>query len=198
MFTELVCARYCANNRVYNTEQNRHSSLLLEKVHKPFCYCVFTWPELDKVQIKVGKENRTRQVQTSSCCIFNTMWTLGKKEYYGVRKVILFFFFSFHGFTCYTWKFLGWGGIRAAAIGLYHSHSSVIQVTFVTNALYCSLWQCRILNPLSEARDQTYILTDTMSDSQPTEPQWVLQKKTITVAMSCGVGCRRGSDPVLL
>ena len=74
----------------------------------------------------------------------------------------------------------------------------MIQVTFVINALYCSLWQCRILNPLSEARDQTYILTDTMSDSQPTEPQWVLQKKTITVAMSCGVGCRRGSDPVLL
>ena len=31
--------------------------------------------------------------------------------------------------------------------------------------LYRSLWQCRILNPLIEARDQTHILTDAMSGS---------------------------------
>ena len=31
--------------------------------------------------------------------------------------------------------------------------------------LCCSLQQCWILNPLSEARDQTHILTDTMSGS---------------------------------
>ena len=30
--------------------------------------------------------------------------------------------------------------------------------------LCCSLWQCQILNPLSEARDRTSILTETMSD----------------------------------
>ena len=29
----------------------------------------------------------------------------------------------------------------------------------------CSLWHCQILNPLSEARDRTCILTDTTSDS---------------------------------
>ena len=29
-------------------------------------------------------------------------------------------------------------------------------------SLYCSLWQPWMLNPLSEARDQTCILTDTM------------------------------------
>ena len=28
--------------------------------------------------------------------------------------------------------------------------------------LYCSLWQCQILNPLSWARDQTCTLTETM------------------------------------
>ena len=38
--------------------------------------------------------------------------------------------------------------------------------------LCCSLWQHQILNPLSEARDQTRILTDTMSGSSPAEPQW--------------------------
>ena len=38
----------------------------------------------------------------------------------------------------------------------------------------CNLYHCarqhRILNPLSKARDQTHILTDTMSSSQPVEP----------------------------
>ena len=34
-----------------------------------------------------------------------------------------------------------------------------------------SLWQHRTLNPLSEARDQTRILTDTMLRSSPTELQ---------------------------
>ena len=38
-----------------------------------------------------------------------------------------------------------------------------------------SLWQCQILNPLSEAQDQTHILVDTMSGSQLAEPQWELQ-----------------------
>ena len=37
--------------------------------------------------------------------------------------------------------------------------------------LHCSLWQWQIFNPLSEARDQMCILTDTMSGSQPSEPQ---------------------------
>ena len=31
--------------------------------------------------------------------------------------------------------------------------------------------QCGILNPLSEARDQTHILTNNMSGSEPAEPQ---------------------------
>ena len=31
--------------------------------------------------------------------------------------------------------------------------------------LSCSLWQCEILNTLSEVRDQTHILTDTVLGS---------------------------------
>ena len=32
--------------------------------------------------------------------------------------------------------------------------------------------QGQILNPLSKARDRTWILMDTMLGSEPTEPQW--------------------------
>ena len=45
--------------------------------------------------------------------------------------------------------------------------------------LHHSSRQCRIPNPLREARDQTHILTDTMSASQPTEPQWELLNKIL-------------------
>ena len=38
--------------------------------------------------------------------------------------------------------------------------------------LGCSLWQRRILNPQRKARNQTHILTDTMSGSQPNGLQW--------------------------
>ena len=51
------------------------------------------------------------------------------------------------------------GQIRAAADSLHHSHSKL-----------------GILNPLMEARDQTYILTNTMSGSSPIEPQRKLSR----------------------
>ena len=38
-----------------------------------------------------------------------------------------------------------------------------------------SLQQRQILNPLSDARDQMHILTETMSGSKPTEPQGELR-----------------------
>ena len=38
-------------------------------------------------------------------------------------------------------------------------------------SLHHSSWQCWILNPLSEARDQTHILMDTSCVLNPTEPQ---------------------------
>ena len=37
--------------------------------------------------------------------------------------------------------------------------------------LHLSLWQCWILNPLSEAGDQTHIFMDTVLGSEPTGPQ---------------------------
>ena len=51
------------------------------------------------------------------------------------------------------------GRIRAVAAGLYHS-TATPDPSQIGN-LCCSLQQCQILNPLSEARDLTCILMDT-------------------------------------
>ena len=51
------------------------------------------------------------------------------------------------------------GRIGVAVAGLHHSH------TRSRLFLWSELWQRWILNPLSEARDWTHILTDTMSGS---------------------------------
>ena len=52
----------------------------------------------------------------------------------------------------------------------------------------CSLWQCRSLNPLREARDQTRDLADTMLGSQPFELQRELlciSKNTLSRGQVC-------------
>ena len=64
------------------------------------------------------------------------------------------------------------GQIRAAAAGLYHSHNNAGYKLHLWPM--CSLLQCWILNPLSEARNQTRILIDMVSGSQHEEPQWEL------------------------
>ena len=51
------------------------------------------------------------------------------------------------------------GRIGAAAAGLHHSHSN--NGSSCLCDLCYSSQQCQILNPLSEARDPTYILVDT-------------------------------------
>ena len=57
------------------------------------------------------------------------------------------------------------GWIRAAAAGLHHSHSNTRSEPHLQPAL--QLAATLILNPLSEARDQTCILMDTMSGFNP-------------------------------
>ena len=61
------------------------------------------------------------------------------------------------------------GGIRPAAASLCHSLSNAGPEPSCD--LHHSPQQCWILNPLSKATDWTWILMDTMSCSQPTEPQ---------------------------
>ena len=50
------------------------------------------------------------------------------------------------------------GRIRAAAASLHHSHKHG-ELSRVCDLQYNSQ-QCRVLNPRSEARDQTFILMD--------------------------------------
>ena len=55
----------------------------------------------------------------------------------------------------------------------YATAIAILDLSHIFN-LHHSLWQCQILNPLREARDQTHILRNTMSGSWPAEPQWKL------------------------
>ena len=61
------------------------------------------------------------------------------------------------------------GRIGAAAAGLCHTATATPDLTRISD-LHHSLWQHRILNPLSEASDRTCVLTDTMLGSKPMEP----------------------------
>ena len=56
-------------------------------------------------------------------------------------------------------RFPGDESNRSCSHCLHHSHSNAADLSNVCN-LHHSSWQCQILNPLSEARDQTWILKD--------------------------------------
>ena len=93
-------------------------------------------------------------------------------------QVILFacFIFCFVRFVCFVFPFLflkpclchmDAPGVRAgtgAANMVYTTATTTLDLSHICD-LCCNLQQCQILNPLSEARDQTQILTDTMLDS---------------------------------
>ena len=77
-----------------------------------------------------------------------------------------FFFFPFYGRICGGTQ--ARGRIGAAASGQSHSHSHA-NLSCICDLLHSSR-QCQTLSPLSEASDQTYILTGTARGPQPTEP----------------------------
>ena len=62
-----------------------------------------------------------------------------------------FFIFPFYGCTCSLWKFQAGHRIRAAPAGIQHSYSNATSKPHL------------LCNPLSEGRDPTCILTDTVS-----------------------------------
>ena len=80
-------------------------------------------------------------------------------------------FFSFYSHTCSLWKIRARGQTGAADAS---QPTTTARATLDPNCicnLRCSLRQCRILNPLSEARDRIHILPETMPDPYPAEPQ---------------------------
>ena len=57
----------------------------------------------------------------------------------------------------------------------YATAMTTLDLSHICN-LHHSLWQYQILNPLSKARNRTYILIEETLGSQPTEPKGELQK----------------------
>ena len=92
--------------------------------------------------------------------IFQSVVCLSRSQSFAEQKFLPFFFFVFNSCTCGMWKFLGWR-LRAVA-EVYATATATLDLS-----LFCDLcrrlWQHQILNPLSEARDQTCILTETVS-----------------------------------
>ena len=76
----------------------------------------------------------------------------------------IFFFAFLGGRTLSTWKFQARGVELELQLPAYVTATATQDPSRLCD-LHHSLWQHRILNPLSEARDQTHILTDTMSSS---------------------------------
>ena len=87
-----------------------------------------------------------------------------------VNLFIEFLFFRVVLMACRSSQ--AWGQVRARTDSLRHSQSNarfkpyLCQIQAIPQLM--SLWQCWILNPLSEARDRTCILMDTSWDP------WVL------------------------
>ena len=74
-----------------------------------------------------------------------------------------FFFFSFLG--PHLWHMeVPWLGVESAAPEACATTTATLDLSLICHLCH-SLWQRQILNPLSEARGQTFILTDTMSGS---------------------------------
>ena len=72
--------------------------------------------------------------------------------------LFFFFFFLIRAAPMAYASSQAWSQIRSAAAGLHHSLSKAGSELHLQPTP--SSWECRILNPLSEARDQTRILKD--------------------------------------
>ena len=90
-----------------------------------------------------------------------------------------FFFPPYYGHTHGMWKFLAWGVKSELQLQAYPTATAMPDPSCICNLCCCSLWQCQILNPLNEARDQTCIFMETMLGSLTNEPQWELPALTV-------------------
>ena len=60
-------------------------------------------------------------------------------------------------------------GVKSELYQPAHATATAMQDPSYTCNPHCSLQQCRILNPLNEARDQTHILTETTLGPEPAD-----------------------------
>ena len=89
---------------------------------------------------------------------FRSVWIADKSIYIWLHHKKFFFFFHFRSTPVAYGSSQARGQIKAAAANLPHSHHNARSKPHLWPK--CSSRQCWILNPLSEARDQTCILTD--------------------------------------
>ena len=76
-----------------------------------------------------------------------------------MMKRLYYYYFLFRATPVAYGSFQARGQIRATAAGLHYSHTTTRSEDHLRPTH--SLWPSQILNPLSEARDQTHILMDT-------------------------------------
>ena len=119
---------------------------------------------LCRVQIGLTLSHEFCQQESSECAGQNQQWCLlaRKVVIFFQPDEVLFYFFSFQGHTCGIWKFPGQGVESELQLPIYPTATAAPDLSHICN-LYHSLWLRQILNPLSEPRDQTGILMDTIS-----------------------------------
>ena len=83
----------------------------------------------------------------------------------------LFFFFSFLRLYLRHMEVPSLGAESELQPPAYATATATPDLSHIFN-LHCSSQQHQIFNPVSKGRDRTHILTDTMSGSSETEPQW--------------------------
>ena len=89
---------------------------------------------------------------------------VGKELWREISRYFFFYFLFFLSFCLFRAEHMAYGGSQAmgligtTAAGLHHSHSNTGTEPHLR--LHHSSWQRWILNPLSEARDQTHNLMD--------------------------------------
>ena len=85
-----------------------------------------------------------------------------------LENLSFYFILFFYGCTCSTWKFPGQGSNQSCSCRTTNTTATATQDL---SHIYAS----QILNPLSEARDQTPVLTDTLLVFlEPADPQMEL------------------------
>ena len=136
----------------------------------PKCYSVSL-----RTVSRVKSREISRQVRQGSSCrqsiliqrkqnIHNRLCNLWNRYFHTVSpNMTLRFFFSLASTPVAYGSSQARGWIEAAASGLHHSQATQ-ELSWICYLHYSSR-QCWILNPLSEARDQTCIFMEMMSGS---------------------------------
>ena len=97
--------------------------------------------------MKLMEKRQEDSLSTERACVVK-----GVRVFENEGHSLLGIFFFFKGFACGIWRFPKLGVDSELQLLAYTTATAMPDLSRVCN-LYCSSQQCRILNPLSEARD---------------------------------------------